>query len=72
MLLIILLLWYFGVFCGEVSTCVKECVFEKHREEIIEDLQVDIRKNLHEICYNGITIGYYYKGVYGTCYTSVV
>lgn len=72
MLLIILLLWYLGMFCGEVSTGVKEYTFEKHREEIIEDLRADIRKNLHEICYNGKTIGYYYKGAYGTCYAPVV
>lgn len=72
MLLIILLLWYLGIFCGEVSTGVKEYTFEKHREEIIENLRADIRKSLHEICYNGKTIGYYYKGVYGTCYASVV
>ena len=72
MLLIILLLWCLGMFCGEVSTGVKEYTFEKHREEIIEDLRADIRKNLYEICYNGKTIGYYYKGAYGTCYASVV
>lgn len=72
MLLIILLLWCLGMFCGEVSTGVQEYTFEKHREEIIEDLRTDIRKNLHGICYNGKTIGYYYKGVYGTCYAPVV
>lgn len=72
MLLIILLLWYLGVFCGEISAGVKEYTFEKHREEIIEDLRADIRKNLHEICYDGKTIGYYYKGAYGTCYAPVV
>lgn len=72
MLLIILLLWYLGMFCGEVSAGVNEYTFEKHREEIIEDLRADIRKNLHEICYDGKTIGYYYKGAYGTCYAPVV
>lgn len=72
MFLIILLLWYLGMFFGEVSTDVKEYTFEKHREEIIEDLRVDIRKNLHEICYNSKVIGYYYKGAYGTCYAPVV
>ena len=72
MLLTILLLWCSGTFCGEVSKSVKEYSFEKHRKEIIEDLRVDIRKNLHEICYDGKTIGYYYKGVYGTCYAPVV
>lgn len=72
MLLIILLLWYLGMFCGEVSTGVNEYTFEKHREEIIEDLRADIQKNLHEICYDGKTIGYYYKGAYGTCYAPVV
>ena len=72
MLLIILLLWGLGTFCGEVSNDVKEYTFERHREEIVEDMRVNIRKNLHEICYNGKTIGYYYKGTYGTCYVSVV
>src|SRR5574344_447214 len=61
MLLTILLLWCSGTFCGEVSKSVKEYSFEKHREEIIEDLRVDIRKNLHEICYagHGIAVGGY-------------
>ena len=72
MLLTILLLWCLGTFCGEVSTSIKECSFEKHREEIIKDLRADIQKNLHEICYDGKTIGYYYKGAYGTCYVPVV
>lgn len=72
MLLIILLCWCLGMFCGEVSTSVKEYIFEKHREEIVKDMRVDIHNNLHEICYDGKTIGYYYKGTYGTCYVSVV
>ena len=72
MLLIILLLWCFGLFCKEVSTGVNEYAFEKHREEIVKDLRADIQKNLHEICYDGKTIGYYYKGAYGTCYVPVV
>lgn len=72
MLLVILLLWCSGTFCGEVSTSIRECSFEKHREEIIEDLREDIQKNLHEICYDGKTIGYYYKGKYGTRYVPVV
>lgn len=72
MLLTILLLWCSGMFCGEVSTSIKEYSFEKHREEIVKDLRADIQKNLHEICYDGKTIGYYYKGVYGTCYAPVV
>ena len=72
MLLTILLLWCSGTFCGEVSKGVKEYSFEKHREEIVKDLREDIHKNLHEICYGGKTIGYYYKGAYGTCYVPVV
>lgn len=72
MLLIILLLWYLGMFCDEVSTSIRECSFEKHREEIVKDLREDIQKNLHEICYDGKTIGYYYKGKYGTRYVPVV
>lgn len=72
MLLTILLLWCSGMFCGEVSTSIKEYSFEKHREEIVKDLRADIQKNLHEICYDSKTIGYYYKGVYGTCYVPVV
>lgn len=72
MLLIILLSWCFGLFCREVSTGVNEYTIEKHREEIIEDLQLDIRKNLYEICHNGKTIGYYYKGVYGNCYVPII
>ena len=72
MLLTILLLWCSGTFCAEVSKGVKEYSFEKHREEIVKDLREDIQKNLHEICYGGKTIGYYYKGAYGTCYVPVV
>lgn len=72
MLLTILLLWCSGMFCGEVSKSIKEYSFEKHREEIVKDLREDIQKNLHEICYDGKTIGYYYKGAYGTCYAPVV
>ena len=72
MLLTILLLWCSGTFWGEVSKGVKEKKKEKHREEIVKDLREDIQKNLHEICYGGKTIGYYYKGTYGTCYVPVV
>ena len=72
MLLTILLLWCSGTFCGEVSKSIKECSFEKHREEIVKDLRADIQKNLHEICYGGKTIVYYYKGAYGTCYVPIV
>lgn len=72
MLLAILLFWCFKIFSNEVSTNVKEYAFEKHRERIVEDLQIDLYKNIREICYNGKTIGYYYKGAYGNYYVSVV
>lgn len=72
MLLIILLCWCVGMFGSEVSISVKEYTFERHREEIVEDLRSDIQDNLHEVCYGGKTIGYYYKGAYGNCYVSVV
>lgn len=72
MLLIILLCWCLGMFSGEVSNGIKEYSFERHREEIVEDMRIDIRQNLHEICYNGKTIGYYYKGTYGKCYVSII
>ena len=72
MLLTIFLLWSSGTFCGEVSQGVDAYSCQKHREEIVKDLREDIQKNLHEICYGGKTIGYYYKGAYGTCYVPVV